>query len=96
MKHGMRHVPLDERRDLVIDNLRAMVTAQSALIFGLLTVLGDSRVVSQCDLRNVFRTALEMVDEVGVSMAGRMPGGLESARLWLQQLLDDMPQTWSA
>lgn len=96
MKHGTAHVSLNESRDPVIDNLRAMVTAQSALTFGLLTVLGDSRIVSRRDLRNVFETALEMVDEVGASMAGRVPGGFESARLWLQQLLDDMPQTWSA
>ncbi len=80
-----------ERHDPAIDNLRAMVTAQSALIFGLLTVLGEQRIVPRSDLRCVFETAIDMVDHVDAGMPGATPHGVRAARVWLQQLLDDMP-----
>lgn len=83
-----------EANDAAIESLRAMVTAQSALIFGLLTVLGDSRVVPRAEMRAVFETALDMVDNAGIGMPGQVPEGLKAARVWLQQLLDDMPPAW--
>lgn len=85
-----------DARDRAIDNLRAMVTAQSALIFGLLTVLGEARVVPRAHLREVFETALEMVDSAGEGLDGRGPDGVAAARRWLQALLDDMPPQWTA
>ena len=80
-----------DQSDPAIDNLRAMVTAQSALIFGLLTVLAENRVVPRSDLRAVFETAIDMVDHVDAGMPGAVPHGVQAARAWLQRLLDDMP-----
>jgi hypothetical protein len=83
-------------RDAAIENLRGMVTAQSALILGLLTVLGESRVMPRAEVRSVIETALDMVDNVDLGGVGQRPRGVQSARLWLQQMLDDMPESWAA
>lgn len=83
-------------RDPAVDHLRAMVTAQSALIFGLLTVLAESRVVPHEDVRAIFEAAIDMVDSVDTGLAEPAPQGISAARMWLQQLLDDMPGTWAA
>lgn len=82
--------------DAAIENLRAMVTAQSALILGLLAVLGESRVMPRAGLRAVLETALEMVDHVDLGGDMPRPRGIQAARIWLQQLLDDMPESWAA
>jgi hypothetical protein len=85
-----------DARDAAIDNLRGMVTAQSALILGLLTVLGESRVMPHAEVRTVIETALDMVDNVDLAGVGQRPRGVQAARLWLQQMLDDMPGSWAA
>lgn len=90
----MHQIRQAESNEAAIESLRAMVTAQSALIFGLLTVLGDSRVVPRTELRAVFETALDMVDTAAIGMPGALPGGIKAARVWLQRLLDDMPPAW--
>lgn len=83
-------------RDPAIESLRTMVTAQSALIFGLLTVLGEQRIVPRPDVRAIFETAIDMVDTVDAGTPGARPQGVQAARVWLQQLLDDMPPAFSA
>jgi hypothetical protein len=92
----IRLVTRGEARDAAIEDLRAMATAQSALIFALLTVLQETRVVPRTELRAVLETALEMVENVGRGMPGQAPRGLEGARSWLQELLDDMPPAWTS
>lgn len=85
-----------EPRDAATENLRAMVTAQSALILGLLAVLGEPRVMPHAGLRAVLETALDMVYHVDLGGVAPRPCGVEAARMWLQQLLDDMPESWAA
>ncbi len=90
------HIVSEEPRDAAIENLRVMVTAQSALILGLLTVLGESRIMPRAGLRAVLEAALDMVDNVDLDGADPTPRGLHAARTWLQQLLDDLPESWAA
>jgi hypothetical protein len=94
MKYS-RTAQVIDQPDPAIDSLRAMVTAQSALIFGLLTVLAEHRIVPRSELRAVFETAIDMVDHVDPGIPGAMPHGVQAARDWLQRLLDDMPPGFS-
>jgi len=87
----MRQIRIGDPQDIAIENLRAMVTAQSALIFGMLAVMGETRFTPSGHMRAVLEAALEMVDDVGGSMPGQVPDGLRAARGWLERLLDDLP-----